>query len=70
MATGHSAASLVQLPGPCLVAVLCCCAGDPRSIFNAARAHSRLQQAAGVVITTVKASKNKQQLKDLVLMYL
>ena len=40
------AVSLLQLPDSCLVAVLRCCAGDHRSVCSAARAHSRLHQAA------------------------
>jgi hypothetical protein len=44
--------SLLQLPEPCLHAVLRCHVEDPRSLFNAARAHNRLHAAAAVVLTS------------------
>lgn len=56
---------LLQLPDPCLVGGQCC--EDQRSLFNAARAHSRLRQAAAlamrsitVVVNGYKAAKQTQ----------
>lgn len=47
---------LLELPEPCLLAVLRRCADDsPRSLFSAARAHSRLQQAAAAVLSNLRA---------------
>jgi hypothetical protein len=69
----QSASKLLQLPEPCLVAVLGYCADDPRSLFSAARAHSRLQQAAAVAASSIKAVRavvTEQQQADSVLLYL
>ena len=44
--------SLLQLPDPCLLAVLRCC--DPHSMCSAARTHSRLHQAAVEALTNVE----------------
>jgi hypothetical protein len=59
---------LLQLPDPCLLAMLRCCADDPRSLFSAARAHSRLHQAAVLAASSVKAVLHQQA--DSVLQYL
>lgn len=44
-----------------MIAVLQCCAGDQRSICSAARAHSRLQQAAVVALSSITVTINQQQ---------
>jgi hypothetical protein len=50
---------LLQLPDPCLLAVLQYCADDPRSLFSAARVHSRLHQAAVQTLSSIKAVVNQ-----------
>jgi hypothetical protein len=50
----ESAASLLQLPDPCLVAVLRCCADNPTSVCSAAKAHSRLHQAATTALSSIQ----------------
>jgi hypothetical protein len=63
--------SLVDLPDPCLLAVLRCLAYDPVSLFSAARAHSRLHQAAVVALSIITVMhKTQQQLDDSLLPYL
>jgi hypothetical protein len=61
---------LLQLPDPCLVAVLRCCADDPCSLFSAARAHSRLHQAAVLAASSISTVLHDQQQLDSVLLYL
>jgi hypothetical protein len=62
---------LLQLPGPCLLAVLqCCAADDQRSLFSAARAHSRLHQAAVVALSSITAVLPPQQNAHSVMLYL
>jgi hypothetical protein len=65
---------LLQLPDPCLLAVLHCCAADPGSLFSLARAHSRLRQAVAVAVNsisvTIKTSMRQQQQTDSLLLYL
>jgi hypothetical protein len=61
---------LLVLPDPCLVAVLQCCAGEPRSVCSAARAHSRLHQAAVLALSSITVSRAKQQDVDSMLLYL
>jgi hypothetical protein len=62
---------LLQLPDPCLLAVLQCLTDDPVSLFSAARAHSRLNQAAVVALSSIKVTvKNAQQLDYSLLPYL
>jgi hypothetical protein len=61
---------LLQLPDPWLLAVLRCCAEDPRSLFSAARAHSRLHQAAVLAASSITAIVSCQQQADSVLQYL
>ena len=62
---------LLQLPDTCLLAVLQCCADDPRTLFSAARAHSRLHQAAVLAASSVTAVLlEPQQQPESVLLYL
>ena len=62
---------LLALPDPCLLVVLQCCAADDlRSLFSAARAHSRLHQAAALALSSVKLLMRPQQQADSVLLYL
>lgn len=61
---------LLQLPEPCLLAVLQFCANDPHSMFNAARAHSRLQQAAVVSLSSITVRLKRQPQADGLLHYL
>jgi hypothetical protein len=61
---------LLALPDPCLLAVLqCCAADDRRSLFSAARAHSRLHQAAVLALSSITAVVSHQQQADSVLVY-
>jgi hypothetical protein len=62
---------LLSLPDPCLLKVLQCCADDDqRSLFSAARAHSRLHQAAALALRSVTAAVDTQQKADDVLFFL
>jgi hypothetical protein len=61
---------LVQLPDACLLAVLQFCADDPRSLFSAARAHSRIHQAAVLAFSSIKVVVKHQQQADRVVAYL
>jgi hypothetical protein len=62
---------LLQLPDPCLLEVLHCLVDDPSSLCSAARAHSRLHQAAVVRLNSISASvKTQQQLGTSLLPYL
>jgi hypothetical protein len=62
---------LLALPDPCLLRVLQFCAADDyRSPFSAARAHSRLQQAAVLALHSIKLDVSQQQQLDDVMMYL
>jgi hypothetical protein len=62
---------LLELPDSCLVAVLqCCAAADQRSVFSAARTHSRLHQAAVAALHSISALVPHQQQLDQVLLYL
>ena len=63
----QSDSRLLQLPEPCLLAVLHFCADDPRSLFRAARAHSKLHQAAVLAASSITASDRSQ---ESVLLYL
>jgi hypothetical protein len=60
---------LLQLPDPCLLEVLCCCADDPCSLFSAARAHSRLHQAAVLAASSISTVLHHQQQLDSVWLY-
>jgi hypothetical protein len=63
--------SLLDLPDPCLLAVLqCVAADDQRSLFSAARAHSRLHQAAAAALRSITAVLAIQQQVEGVLHYL
>ena len=53
-----AAVSLLQLPDPCLPAVLRCC-DTHSSICSAARAHSRLHQAAIEALTSITLDKSQ-----------
>lgn len=72
MASGAAGQSLLlALPDPCLIAVLQHCAADDQcSLFSAARAHSRLHQAAVQVLYGIKAGVAGQLQADGVLLYL
>jgi hypothetical protein len=62
---------LLALPDPCLQAVLQCCAADQRSLFSAARAHSRLHQAVLLVLQrSFQGFVPQQQLLNSVLAYI
>ena len=62
---------LLALPDPCLLVVLQCCATtNQRSLFSAARAHSRLHQAAVTVLHSIDIPILQQQRLDSVLLYL
>jgi hypothetical protein len=61
---------LLQLPDHCLVAVLQHCAHDYVSLFSAARSHSRLHQAAGLVLTSITADIRQVEQSDGLLLYL
>jgi hypothetical protein len=63
--------TLLELPDPCLLAVLQCCADDLVSMFSAARAHSRLHQAAVQALSSMTVDDFAQQHQlDVVLLYL
>jgi hypothetical protein len=62
---------LLELPDPCLLAVLQrCAADDQRSVLSAARAHSRLHQAAVAALHSISTVVPNQQHLDQVLLYL
>lgn len=62
---------LLDLPDPCLLKVLQCCADDQRSLFNAARAHPTLHRAAVVALSSISADIWRQRKVDgAVLLYL
>jgi hypothetical protein len=73
----QSLPSFLQLPDACLLAVLQCCTDDPCTLFSAARAHSRLHQAAVLAASSIRAvvhGRNtvvqQQHKADSVLLYL
>jgi hypothetical protein len=68
--TNQPASRLLQLPDTCLQEVLQRCADDPRSLFSAARAHSRLHQAAVQVASRVRAVVTERDRGIGVLQYL
>jgi hypothetical protein len=73
MMTGAASAPsmLLALPDPCLLAVLQHCAdSDQKSVFSAARAHSRLRAAATEVLRSITAVLQTQQQADGVLSYI
>jgi hypothetical protein len=62
---------LLELPDPCLLAVMQHCAvDDQRSLFSAATAHSRLHQAAVLALQSITASLPEQEHMDSLLLYL
>ena len=62
---------LLALPDPCLLTVLqFCAADDQRSLFSAARTHSRLHQAAATALDNLTAVLPQQQKAKSVLRYL
>jgi hypothetical protein len=65
-----SVPQLLQLPDACLLAVLQCCADDRSSLFSAARAHSRLHQAAVLAASSITVWRTRDQGLDSVLLYL
>jgi hypothetical protein len=62
--------SVLHLPDPCIFKVLQCCAVDPRSIFSAARAHSRLHNIAVLAINSITAPVQQLQQDTSLLPYL
>jgi hypothetical protein len=63
--------ALLQLPDACLLAVLQCLLGDPASLCSAARAHSKLHQAAVLALSSITVNVQTQhQLHDSLLPYL
>jgi hypothetical protein len=72
MVSGGSAPSLLlALPDNCLLAVLQrCAADDQRSLFSAARAHSRLHQATLGALQIIDAPLCKQRQADRLLLFL
>jgi hypothetical protein len=62
---------LLELPDPCLLAVLHPCATDDyRSLFSAARAHSKLHQAALLVLHSIRMTATQQHQVEGVRLYL
>jgi hypothetical protein len=65
---------LRKLDDTCLLAVLRCCADDPRSLFSAARAHGRLHQAAVLAASSMRVegctTTKKRRTLESVLCYL
>ena len=67
---GSEGSWLLALPDPCLLLVLQCFAADDyRSLIHAARAHSRLHQAAVVALRSITASVRHQQQMEGVIAY-
>jgi hypothetical protein len=66
----QTASWLLLLPDSCLLAVLRCCADDPRSLFSAARAQSRLHQAAVLAVSSIRAGLLQQQQANSMIQYL
>jgi hypothetical protein len=67
----EEAVSLLQLPDPCLLAVLQCLADDAASLCSAARTHSRLHAAAVQALRSINPPEIKsQQLLDSMMPYL
>jgi hypothetical protein len=62
---------LLALPGECLIGILQCCAADDYcSLFSAARAHSKLHQAALAALRSMTVAVTQQQQMDGVLLFL
>jgi hypothetical protein len=56
-----SESGLLQLPHPCMDAVLRCCADDARSLFIVAQAHSKLRQAVAMTLRDISAVLKQYQ---------
>ena len=68
---GAESLLLVELPDPCLLLVLqYLAANNQRSLFSAARAHSRLRQAAQEALRSITLQLSEQQQMDGVMAYL
>ena len=65
MSANAAAASLLQLPDPCLLLVLRFCAGEQRIVCSAARAHSRLHRAAVEALSSITAYVDEQKMDSL-----
>ena len=61
---------MLDLPDPCLLAVLRCLKNDRISLFNAANAHSRLHQAAVVALSSITVTLQRKWQMDSLLLYL
>jgi hypothetical protein len=71
MADQEPQLSVLDLPDPCLLAILQCLANDHASLFNAARSHSRLHQAVVAALRSISTVvKTQQQLDASLLSYL
>jgi hypothetical protein len=73
MAADEVPFQLLELPDPCLLQVLQCCADDLRSLCSVARAHSRLHQAAVLAArahNSLAVEINQQQQVDDLMLYL
>jgi hypothetical protein len=57
MASDTTPFRLLALPDSCLLAVMQCCADDPRSLLSAATAHSKLQRAAVEALSSISAEQ-------------
>ena len=66
----EEALPLLHLPDACLLTVMRCCADDQHSLFSAARAHSRLHQAALLALSSISIVLDQQEQADSVLQYL
>ena len=66
-AAGPAHSLLLDLPDPCLLTVLQCCADEIVSLFSAARAHSRLHQAAVLALQDATVSVSEEQVEGLLL---
>jgi hypothetical protein len=61
---------LLALPDSCLLAVMECCSNDQHSLLSAARAHSRLHQAAVQVLHSIHAVMTQQHERESLLLYM
>lgn len=68
---GSRGSLLLQLPDSCLLVVLQhTAAQDQRSLFSAARAHSRLKQVAEVALCSISVTVTEKEQVDGVQLYL
>jgi hypothetical protein len=70
MGSAAAASLLLGLPDACLLEVLQYCSTDQRSLLSAARAHSRLHQAAAQILRSVNAVMTQQQQRNSALLYM